>query len=262
MSNTVPVFSDPSPQVRVVPGDRPWQWLARGWADFVRAPAICLAYGGVLVAASLLLTLGLALAELYYLILPLAAGYMFVAPLLAVGIYEISRRLETGPPPSLVEAMLAWKRNPLQIALAGLVLMLAHLAWVRIATLLFALFFPEATPSLPRLVDILLFSPASLTFLVVGTLIGAVLAVIVFSIAAVSIPMLLDRDVGVATAIATSVTAVSANRKAMALWAGLIVVFTGLGLATLYIGLAIALPLIGLATWHAYRDLVESSART
>lgn len=257
MSDAIPVFTTPSPRIRLVPVDRPWLWLARGWADLVRTPRICLTYGGGLTAVSVILTLGLALADLYYLILPLAAGFMFVAPLLAVGVYEVSRRLERGEPTTLAEAAWAWRRNPLQIALVGFVLMLFHLAWVRVATLLFALFFPDSGSTLPRLLETTLFSPASLPFLIVGTLIGAVLAVGVFAIAAISIPMLLDRDVGVITAIATSVTAVRLNWQAMTLWAGLIVVFTLLGIATLYLGLALALPLVGLATWHAYRDLVE-----
>jgi uncharacterized membrane protein len=237
MSDTVPVFATPSPRVRVVPVDRPWHWLGRGWRDLTEVPGICLAYGAILVGVSFILTLGLWLAGLPYLVLPLAAGFMFVAPILAVGLYEVSRRLEAGSAPTLVEAALAWRRNPLQIALAGLILMLFHLAWVRIATLLFA--------------------GTSLMFFVVGTVIGGVLAAVVFAIAAVSIPMLLDRDVGVASAIATSVTAVALNWRPMALWAALIVLFTALGLATLFLGLAVALPLIGLASWHAYRDLVE-----
>lgn len=257
MSDTVPVFTTPSPRIRLVPVDRPWLWLARGWTDFVRAPRLCLLYGTAMVAASFLLTLGLVLADLPYLVLPLAAGFTFVAPILAVGIYEISRRLELGERPSLAGAAIAWRRNPLQIALAGLVLLFFHLAWVRIATLLFALFFSGAAPSLSRLAETLLFSPASLPFLIVGTAVGAALAAGVFAIAAVSIPMLLDRDVGVVTAIATSVTAVLVNWKAMALWAALIAIFTALGVATLYLGLAVALPLVGLASWHAYRDLVE-----
>lgn len=257
MNDTVPVFATPSPRVRLVPVDRPWHWLGKGWRDLTKSPGVCLAYGGLLVAVSFVLTLGLWLAGLPYLVLPLAAGFMFVAPLLAVGLYEVSRRLETGPAPTLAEAALACRRNPLQIALAGLVLMLFHLAWVRIATLLFAIFFSDAAPTLERLVDTLLFSGTSLAFLVVGTMLGAILAAAVFTIAAVSIPMLLDRDIGVVSAMATSVTAVLLNWRAMALWAALIVLFTALGLATCFIGLAIALPLVGLATWHAYRDLIE-----
>jgi len=257
MSDPIPVFTTPSPRIKPVPIDRPWLWLARGWTDLVQAPAVVLAYGAGLVVVSFLLTLGLVLADLPHLVLPLAAGFMLVAPVLAVGLYEVSRRLERGERPTLLATALAWRRNPLQIALAGLVLMLFHLAWVRIATLLFALFFRDAQPTLSGLLEVALLSKASLGFLIVGCSIGAVLAASVFAIAAVSFPMLLDRDVGVATAVATSFTAVLVNWRPMALWAGLIVVFTSLGLATMYLGLAVALPLIALATWHSYRDLVE-----
>ncbi len=257
MSDAIPVFTTPSPRIRVVPVDRPWVWLARGWSDLVRAPGVCLGYGIALVVASCGLTAGLLLADIPYLLLPLAAGFMLIAPVLAVGLYEVSRRLERGEVATIKEAAFAWRRNGLQIALAGFILMLIHLAWVRAASLLFALFFQDVHPSLDGLANALLHTGIGLPFLMVGTLIGAVLATVVFSISVVSFPMLLDRDVGVMTAIATSVTAVMANRQAMALWAGLIVVFTGLGVATLYLGLALALPLVGLATWHAYRDLVE-----
>jgi len=244
-------------RIRVVPVDRPWLWLAAGWRDFVRAPWVCLTYGFGLVAVSFALSVGLMLADLGYLVLPLAAGFMLIAPVLAVGLYEISRRMEHGRAASLGAAVLAWRRNALQIALAGLVLMLLHLVWVRIAMLLFALFFQDVQPTISGLADALLMSKSGLPFLAVGTVLGAILATIVFAISAVSIPMLLDRDVGVATAIAASVAVVRANLRPMALWAALIVVFTALGLATFYIGLAVALPLIGLATWHAYRDMVE-----
>jgi uncharacterized membrane protein len=244
-------------RIRVVPVDRPWLWLAAGWRDFMRAPGVCLAYGIGFVAVSFALSAGLVLADLGYLVLPLAAGFMLIAPVLAVGLYEISRRLEQGQPATLGGALLAWRRNALQIALAGLVLMLLHLVWVRIAMLIFVLFFQDAHPSISGLADALTLSKAGLPFLAVGTLVGAILATIVFAISAVSIPMLLDRDIGLATAIATSVAVVRSNLRPMALWAALIVVFTALGLATLYIGLAVALPLIGLATWHAYRDMVE-----
>src|SRR5262249_57197200 len=130
---------------------------------------------------------------------------------------------------SLATAMTAWRRNGEQVALIGLVLMLIHLAWVRIAQLLFALFFSAASPTWDNVVQVLLFSRTSVWFLAVGTAIGFVLAVLVFAIGAVSIPMVHDRPVSAFTAIETSITAVRRNWKPMAVWAALIVVFTAAG---------------------------------
>jgi len=257
MAEAIPVFAALTPRVKRIPLDRPWTWLAKGWRDLFAAPCVSLAYGVGLAAISVVLTAGLAFSGLYYLILPLVAGFFLVAPLLAVGLYDTSRRIEAGAPVSLADAIGASRRNPTQIGFMGVALLLIHLFWVQVAILLFALFFHSQTPSLDSLIDALLFSDASLPFLVTGTLIGAGFASVAFAIGAVSIPMLIDREVNVFTAIATSWTAVQANWKPMALWAALIVFLTGLGLITFYFGFVLALPLLGHATWHAYRDLVE-----
>ncbi|HEX6979510.1 MAG TPA: DUF2189 domain-containing protein [Alphaproteobacteria bacterium] len=251
------LFAASGPRVRRIPPDRPWLWLAKGLDDLRRAPDVSLAYGLGLAAVSIVLTAGLAVFGLYYLILPLTAGFFLIAPLLAVGLYEASRRLEIGLPVAFGTTVGAWRRNPTQIGLMGVMLLLIHLFWVRVATLLFALFFHEQAPGLEALIDALFFSPVSLPFLITGSLIGAAFAALVFSIGAISIPMLLDRDVHVVAAMTTSWSAVLANWKPMALWAALIVVLTVLGFATFCLGLAIALPLVGHATWHAYRDLVS-----
>jgi uncharacterized membrane protein len=258
MSETVPVFGPVQPRIRKVDLDRPWIWIAAGWNDLLRSPRISLAYGALLAAISLALALALWLANVFYLLLPLTAGFALVAPLLAVGLYDTSRRLAAGLPVSLKQALLAWRANPGQLALLGLVLGLLHLAWIRIATLLYAVFFSAQSPSLPQVIDNLLFSPVSLPFLIVGTLLGFALAALAFTIAAVSIPMLVDRDTNVFAAIATSFTAVRENMRPMALWAVLIAGFTAFGLATFFIGLILVLPLVGHATWHCYRDLVVS----
>ena len=256
MSDTVPVFGPDQPSVRRVDLDRPWTWLGAGWADLRRAPKVSLAYGGILVALSLAIALALWLGGVFYLLLPMTAGFAFLAPLLAVGLYETSRRLAAGEEVTLARALLAFRRNGGQLALLGLVLALLHLVWIRIATLLYALFFHGQAPGLPQLLDTMLFSPAGLPFLIVGSAIGFVLAALAFAIAAVSIPMLVDRPVNVFAAIATSFVAVQQNLRPMALWAALIAVFTALALIPFFLGLAVVLPLIGHATWHAYRDLV------
>jgi uncharacterized membrane protein len=236
--------------------DAPWEWLSAGWRDFRRAPAVSLTYGAALVAVSFLLTLGLWLAGLLYLVLPLAAGFMFIGPVVAVGLYEVSRRLERGQIVTLHAALTAWHANPGPIATMGLVLMLFLLAWIRLAFLIFALFFGTTAPSWDHLVTTLLFSTDGIPFLIVGIATGGVLAAIVFAMSAVAIPALLDREIGVLSAVATSVAAVRENWRVMIGWGALIALFTAAGLATFYIGLAVTLPLIGHASWHAYRGLV------
>jgi uncharacterized membrane protein len=244
--------------VRTVGVERPWVWLQAGWRDLRRAPFVSVIYGAVFVGISILLTLGLWLFDQLYLLLPLAAGFMFLGPILAIGLYDVSRRLERDQVPTLKHALGAWREHAGSVATMGLILVLFQLAWIRIATLIFALFFGPEPPSGDRLINVLFFSPQGVPFLIVGTAIGSVLAAVVFTITAVAIPILLDRDVGVMTAVATSAAAVLKNWRVMIGWAALIVIFTAAGLVTYYIGLAVMLPLIGYATWHAYRDLVEA----
>jgi uncharacterized membrane protein len=243
--------------VRRVGVDEPWDWLSAGWRDFRRAPAVSLAYGAAFVAVSFLLTLGLWLAGLFYLVVPLAAGFMFVGPVAAVGLYEVSRRLERSQAVTLHAAVTAWRANPGPIATMGLVLMLFLLAWIRVAFLIFALFFGTQPPSWEHLITTLLFSTDGIPFLVVGTAAGGVLAAIVFAMTAVAIPALLDREIGMLSAVATSVAAVRENWRVMIGWGALIVLFAAAGLATFYVGLAVTLPIIGHASWHAYRGLVR-----
>jgi uncharacterized membrane protein len=138
----------------------------------------------------------------------------------------------------------------------GLVLMLFLLAWIRVALLIFALFFGSQQVRGTNFIETIFFTPESLPFVITGTLVGAVLAVAVFTISAISLPTLLDRDVGVPAAVTASFRAVNRNPKAMALWAALIAGFIAFGVATLFVGLAVCLPLVGYASWHAYRDLV------
>jgi uncharacterized membrane protein len=257
MHDIVQTGSPAMPGIRRIAVDRPWHWLRLGWNDFLRMPALSLTYGVIFVTTSFALTLGFWLLDAFYVVLPAAAGFAFIAPLLAVGLYQASRDLNAGRRPNFLATLSAYRRNAGQLALIGFVLMCFHLIWVRVATLLYALFFNTATPSWQYLVESIFFSPQSLPFLVIGTMIGAAFAVVVFAISAVSIPMLLDRDISAMTAIFSSMAAVRINWRPMALWAVLIGGFIAGGIATLYVGLAVCLPLIGHASWHAYRDLIE-----
>jgi uncharacterized membrane protein len=250
------------PSIRRVELERPWSWLASGWRDFRRAPAVGLAYGLLFGGAGALITFALWRIGWWYLILPMTSGFLIMGPILAVGLYETSRRLEHGQPVGLAEAIAAYRINAGQIALMGVALMLFFFFWVRIAAVIFMGFFGLHPPSPEHFFSEVFFAPESIPFVVVGFGVGGVFALFAFAMSVVSIPLLLDRsEANVVTAIVTSFRAVSENPGAMLLWAALIVVFVGFGLVTFYLGLVATLPLIGFASWHVYRDVVDRDAR-
>ena len=246
----------PGVRLRTVSTDRPWAWLAAAWDDLRAAPVVSLGYGGLAVVSIYLLIWGLMAQGLHYLILPMAAGFMLVGPVFAAGLYETSRRREQGMRPTLYGSLGGFTRNTGQIVAVGFVLMLALLAWIRIAFLIFALFFSMDPPAFDLLFDKIFHSEHTIPFLLTGTIIGGMIAAAVFALSAISIPMLLDRDAHVMEALGTSVAATLHNWRTMAVWSGLIALFIGAGMVTAFLGLVVAFPLIGYATWHAYRDLI------
>ena len=169
MSDVSTMMSTPTPVVQEVGLERPWTWLACGWQDLLKAPSVSLSYGAVFVVGSFLLTWGLVLVDVFYLILPLAAGFMFAGPILAVGFYDVSRRLAVGKPATLASALTAWRVNTGQFLLMGLLLMLFLLAWIRIATLIFALFFGMTAPTWDYFIYEVFLSFENFPFLVTGT---------------------------------------------------------------------------------------------
>ncbi|MDR3440284.1 DUF2189 domain-containing protein [Telmatospirillum sp.] len=243
--------------VRRITVDDPNRWLAAGWRDFRRAPLLSLGYGALFVIAGYAIVFGLYNVGLASLVPTAIAGFFLVAPILAVGLYEISRRFERGEQPSFADTVGAIRRNPGGLSGIGLVLILCLAAWLQIALLIFMLFFHQAPPSLDHFFYDILTARDALPFLLVGTAIGYVIASLVFAISAVSIPMLLDRDVPLLVAVATSVVAVRENWLVMLGWAATIVLLVGIGLATFFVGLIVTLPLVAYATWHAYRGIVE-----
>lgn len=244
-------------RVRLVSTDQPFRWLAAGWRDFRSAMAPSIAYGMILVIAGIVLSLLLVGAGLLYLVLPLIVGFMLVGPALTVGYYAISRDLEAGRRPTFASAIMAWRANPGPLLAFGLALVCFLVLWMRFAALIFAICFPNTMLTVQALLNAALFTQDGLIFLTVGTIVGGVMATIAFAAGAFSLPMLLDRKIGVLEALVTSVVAVMLNAPTMAVWAALVVLFTAAGLAAGYIGLAVTLPLLGHAAWHAYRAVIR-----
>ena len=185
-----------------------------------------LSYGALFAAMGCLLTYGLYELDAVYVALPLAAGFMLMGPLLAVGLYEVSRRHAAGEKVTLGAAFGAWRRDPGGVFALGFVLMLVFLLWIRIATLLFALFYGVGEFHAEAFVSETFFSFKTIWFLITGIGIGAVFATIVFSMSAIAFPMIIDRKSGATVAILCSLRAVAHNWRPLVLWAGLIVAFS------------------------------------
>lgn len=249
--------------VRQVPLDAPWRWLEKGWADMRRTPLVSLTYGAFFVAVASLLLIGLAQVGAQSLMIVLAAGFLLIAPMLAVGLYEVSRRLEAGQPIRLADVLFVKTASPGQLTFLGLLLGFFFLVWVDLAIFIFAMFFgPQPFPPLDQFVPTLLLTWFGVAMLAVGTMAGGVMAGLVFSISVVAIPLLMTRQVNAVTAMAASMQAVAVNGKPLALWAALIVVITVAGFLCLLVGLAIVFPLLAHSSWHAFRDLMaEAPAR-
>lgn len=244
------------PRVNEISLESPWEWLSKGWADLKRAPKFSLTYGAVFFLISVLMTLGLLFGDLFFIVPALAAGFFLVAPMLGIGLYQISENLEEGKPVEYCQALRAWRRNEVQLGAMALVLVMVLLVWMLLGLLVFALTYHNPVPTWENFVPVVFLSGENNLFVFTGIAVGGVIAAFTYCISAITVPMLMDRPVDVMTAMRTSVEAVRKNWQAMILWAALIVMFVGIGILTCGVGLIVAMPLVGHATWHAYRDLV------
>jgi uncharacterized membrane protein len=238
--------------------DAPWLWLAAGWRDFWRAAQISLCYGAAFAILSLALALGLLVSGLASLTLALGGGFLLIGPIAAAGLYATSERLEVSQRVAVSDLYKGMMTRPAgQLGFFGAILAFAYFVWLQLAFLLFMLFLgsrPLPPPS--AFVPTLLFTPHGLGLLVAGTVIGGLLAALVFAFSVISVPLLMTRRIDAVSAMSASIACVLLNPKPMALWAGLIAGFMVLGVASLFVGLVVAFPLIGYATWHAFRQLV------
>jgi uncharacterized membrane protein len=234
---------------RQLPVDAAFGWLKLGWRDLRAAPRQSLSFGVVMFLLSIGITaLTWSWGELG-LYLGLMTGFVFMGPWLALTLYSISMQVERGREVSVRQSLLDARRQLGNAMVFAMILTVVFLVWARAATIIHV-FFPETGK--PELKDML-------WFLGIGSSVGALFAAIVFAVSAFSLPMLMCRKVDTVTAVVTSINAVLRNKPAMLVWAGVIVACVVLGLLTGYLAYIVLLPLLGHATWHAYRQTIDSS---
>jgi uncharacterized membrane protein len=233
----------------------PLGWLTKGWQDLWRQPAASLFYGlAIAVTGAVILSVT---ASLAYLFAAAVTGFLLVAPMLAAGLYELSRRYLAGEPATLTDSMLAWKRNPSALVSFGLLSILAGTAWQVVSVVIVALFYKgTALQPMAMMIEVLV-NPQHYLMFVIYMGAGGLLAAVVFALSVVSMPMLVDRRCELLCALTTSVNAVAENPLPLALWALIIMLLTGLGFATALVGLVLIMPWLGHASFHAYKELVE-----
>lgn len=245
--------------VRAVDTLRPLSWLVRGWHDLKRCP-----WPGLLHGMALALFGGLLMAVAhreFWMLAGAFSGFLLVGPVLATGLYAISRDLERDAPVGLETALAAWHPRDSRLVVFGLLLALAGTGWVLTSAALITRFAPVPIHNpLEFLRHVVL---AEDGWLFEGWLaLGAVMAAPVYASSVVAMPLLLDRRIGVFGAVLTSWRVVLENPVPMALWAVLLVALTLLGMMPLLVGMIVVAPWLSHASWHAYRDLVEPSGWT
>ena len=232
----------------------PFRWLLLGGRDLMGSKAIGLFYGACFWMMALVL--GVIFRSKPEYVMSIASGCLLVGPFMALGLYEVSRRREHGLLPELGASLTCWRSHLGSMGMLVLVLIVLELLWGRASLVVFAVFFNTGMPSTTGVIDAI-FNAGNWEFLMVYLLVGGAFAGLVFAVAVVSIPMILDRDTDAISAAITSLQVVFGNTGVMLTWGALITALVLLALFPWGGGLLIIGPWLGHASWHAYRGSVR-----
>ena len=238
--------------------------IADGWRDFLSMRSDLAVVGIIYPLLGLALALWSSGFNVLYLAYPMMAGFALIGPIVAIGLYEISRRREAGEKVRARDALRVLHSPALaSIVALGVALALVFVAWLASAQALYVWLIGSRAPaSLTQMIADIANSGRGWELALLGNGLGFVFAAIVYCTTAIAFPLLLDRDVGIVEAAQASWQAVLQNPVAMTFWALAIAVALAFGFLTMFIGLAIVMPVLGHATWRIYRALVPRNART
>lgn len=231
-------------------------WLHAGVEDAHRGGWSSLFYGFVFTITGLIIHI--VYAEHYWLLAGLTTGFFLMGPFLATGLYDLSRRMENGEPPALIPTLTAWRTNFANIFLFTLLLLSTLFIWTLVSLGIFSHFFNGAMPTFKDIVISIIKLKQPLFTLVYFSA-GGLFATFVYAVSVVAIPLMLANKVSAGTAALVSLRACIRNPMTMLLWAFCIVVLVGVGLATNFLGLFLFMPVVGHASWHVYKDLIDTN---
>lgn len=245
------------PAIKTITLSAPFGWLADGWRDLWKAPGPLLLYGLGVAIASFALSYGVYVTNGAFWVMSLTAGFVIIAPVLAMGPYEAGRRLDLGERPRLGQILFVRSAFRQDVAYLSLILLLLYFMWGRVAQVVYGLSTFQVHRDVDALIAFATGTSEGRNMLITGTLTGGVIAFVTYALVVVSTPMLLRPESNVFAAVATSVRAVNANFFPLVLWAVIIVVMLLASAATGFLALIVVFPWLGLASWRAYLSLTE-----
>lgn len=252
ISDDIPRLA-PSLRIRKVGWSAPFHWLMLGAADLRTCGLASISHGlGMVVLGWLLL---MVLGSHPYFVAAAVTGFLLVAPVMATGLCELSRRLEQGESVSFDDSLEPLARERLALFELGAALAVIAVVWFLASEVLLESVLSTPGPGVVSTIYTGFVEYVTGTILVEYVVVGLVLALLVFSITAISVPAIIDRHFTAGGAIRASLQAVRRNPGPMLLWGGLIAVFTAIGFVTLLAGMIVAIPWLGHSSWRAYRDL-------
>lgn len=231
--------------------------LANGAKDFGRRPFLSAFFGAIYASFGLVFVAGLIVFDQIWMVVPAAIGFPLIAPFLAAGLYEMSKRFSAGEDFLWRDIFLVvFKQQRREFGWMAFVVLFVFWVWIYQVRLLLALFLQwQSFSSLAGFFEVLATTNGVL-FLTVGTVVGGLLAAVLFSLTAISMPLLLDRDIDFVSAMIVSVKSVLANPVVMLTWGVLIGVFAVLAMLPAFLGVIFVLPILGHTTWHLYRRVI------
>ncbi|MFD2164890.1 DUF2189 domain-containing protein [Thalassotalea euphylliae] len=225
-----------------------FHWLSLAVSDFMKAPIISIIYGLIFSVVPVAIFYLVSTTENHLIILPATIAFALIGPAFATGLYDVAWELEKGHTPTMSHSLKSMFRNPVGEWGFAILLMICMVAWTRIAALLHALYPNTVNPTMEELA----------AFLGLGTVVGAIIAAVVFTISAFTPQIMVERRVDIMTAVASSVKAVNNNVSAMFVWALVIVSFVALGFLTSGYGFVLIMPLLSYASWHGYIAVIKT----
>ena len=246
------------PEVNGVTADDITASLKAGFSDFLARPVMSGFFGLFYAAFGILLVWCLVWLGQIWMIIPAVVGFPLVAPFAAAGLYEMSRRLQTGEDFGWSEilSVMADQRKR-EMGWMAFVTLFIFWVWMYQVRLWLAIILQDASfSSFDGFLSAVFFTPEGWTFLAVGTFVGAILSAVLFSLTVVAMPLLLDRDIDFISAMITSVRVVTENPVVMLTWAAIISVTMVVSLLPAFLGLIFTLPILGHTTWHLFQRAV------